>query len=363
MFDDPRLSYLKDIHKITKRKFARFVYRAATGSLIREGVVSGQIEPRWNLGYQEGDFPRGARLYDVAKQKGWDPKRDVDWSRRASRDDYAITEEVFLGLHLGLENLVDEGTLIKLSHEEMAWTMSQILHGEQGALMLCSQLVNVHKEMDGKLFLASQAMDEARHIEAFTRYLEDRKIYNVDFGLKFIIDAFLSTDNWRKQAIGMLVMVEGFALGTFAVMKESSSDPLLKDVLKYVMRDEGRHVGFGLEAIRHSCEELSEAERVELEDYSFSLCRAVAFTRNGGGGFKDLHKLYWQHLGPKIHRKVSYNELADMMATHPLVADFNQIVFNENLLPNLYRLGLLTDRVRPRYEALGLSVDQYFAAA
>ncbi len=360
-FDDPRLTYLKDIHRMTEGKFARFVYRAATGDLKREGVVSGQITPRWNLAYKP-DFPRGARLYDVAKQKGWDPKRDVDWSRRIGRDQYAISEEVFLGLHLDLKGLVDEETLIRLSHEELVWTMSQILHGEQGALMLASQLINVHEDMDGKLFLASQAMDEARHIEAFTRYLDGSQIYNIDFGLKFVIDSFLSTDNWRKQAIGMLVMVEGFALGTFAVMKESCADPLLHDVLKLVMRDEGRHVGFGLDTIRSSLSELNEQERDEMEDYAFSLCRTVAFTQNGGGGFKDLHRLYWQHLGPKIRRQISYAELASMMASHPLMQDFNQIVFSENLLPNLNHLGLLTDRVRPRYEDLGLSVDQYFAA-
>ncbi len=351
MFNDPRITYLSDIYRITRRKFGRFITRAAGGTLTREASIPGQIAPQWNLDYRQ-DFPRGARLYDVAKQRGWDPRRDIDWSRRASPKELALDPEVFMGLSLGVEDLVSQDVLIRLSHAELDWSLSQVLHGEQGALMLCSQLINVHKEMDGKLFLASQAMDEARHIEAFTRYLDGRKIHNIDFGLKFIIDAFLSSDNWRKQAIGMLVLVEGYALGTFAVLKETVADPLLVDVLKMVMRDEGRHVGFGLEAIRQSFDDLSEEERHDIEDYAFSLVRAVSFSRDGGGGFKDLLHLYWQHLGPHIHHEISHDELAHAITTHPLMEDFNQIVFNENLLPNLDRLGLLTERTKPRYDAL-----------
>lgn len=360
MFDDPRVSYLSDIYRLTRSKFGHFVARAVSGTLTREAVVPGTLAPRWNLRY-EADFPRGARLYDVAKRRGWDPKRDIDWSRQVPSTELAMAPDGFLGLQLGLGHLVDDETLVRLSHAELDWTLSQVLHGEQGALMLCSQLINVHREMDGKLFLASQAMDEARHIEAFTRYLDGRRIHNIDFGLKFVVDAFLTSDNWRKQAIGMLVMVEGYALGTFAVLKETTADPLLHEVLRLVMRDEGRHVGFGLEAIRQSFDDLSEEERDEIEDYAFSLVRSVAFSRNSGGGFRDLMRLYWQHLGPSIHRHVSPKELEEMMTEHPLMTQFNQLVFNENLLPNLHRLGLLTERVRPRYEALGLSVDQYFA--
>ncbi len=359
MWSDPRLTYLQDVYNITREKFGHFIFRAASGGIAQERSVRGKMEPIWNLKYQS-DCPRGARLYDVAKQKGWDPKRDVDWSKRLPRTELAVNEDSFLALNIGIDHLLDEETLIELSHVEIEWTMSQILHGEQGALMLASQLVNHHRDMDGKLFLASQAMDEARHIEVFSRYLEPGRIHDIDFGVKFVIDAFLSTDNWRKQAIGMLVLVEGYALGTFAVTKEITRDPLLVDMLKFVMRDEGRHVGFGLDAIKGSVEELDEQDRQEVEDFAFALVRSVAFTRNSGGGFRDLIKMYWQHLGPRVRKELTYKELEEKMITSDLMQSFNEIVFNENLLPNLGRLGMMTDRVRPKYEEMGLDVSSYY---
>ncbi len=355
MFQDPRLSYLKDILSITKGRFRDFIWRAATGSIQTEESLAGRLQAQWNMGYQP-DFERGARLYSVAKQRGWDPRVDIDWSRRISRRELALREDGFLALQLGLEDVCDERELIEMSHAELSWILSQILHGEQGALMLSSQLINLYRQMDGKLFLASQAMDEARHIEAFTTYLDGYKLFEVDFGLKFIVDAFLSTDNWRKQAIGMLVMVEGYALGVFAVLKESAADPLLKDILRFVMRDEGRHVGFGLDAVQSSFGELGQSEREELEDYAFSLVRSVAYARNSHGGFQDIHALYWQYLGPRARRQLSYEELRDMMNAHPLMQEFNDIIFNRNLLPNLQRLGLLSPRILPRYEEIGLCV-------
>ena len=292
--------------------------------------------------------------------EGWDPKRDIKWDRRLGRDELAVNEDAFLALNLGFDDLVDEETLVELSHVEVEWNISQILHGEQGALMLASQLVNHHRDLDGKLFLASQAMDEARHIEVFTRYLEPGRVHDIDFGVKIVIDAFLSTDNWRKQAIGMLVLVEGYALGTFAVTKEITRDPVLIEMLKFVMRDEGRPVGFGLDVIKSSVDELSEEERAEIEDFAFALVRSVAFSRNSGGGFHDLIRMYWQHLGPRVRREMTYKELEELMVTSDLMNAFNDIVFNENLLPNLNRLGMLTDRSRPKYEAMGLDVSRYF---
>jgi hypothetical protein len=359
MFDDPRLMYLHDVYNITREKFGSFVFRAATGGMKKEAGVAGRMAPVWNLKY-EADCPRGARLYDVAKQKGWDPKRDLDWSARLPRTELAVNEDAFLAMTLGLDHLLDDEMLIELSHVEVEWTISQILHGEQGALMLAAQLVNHHRDLDGKLFLASQAMDEARHIEAFAGYLAPSRIHDIDFGVKFVIDAFLSTDNWRKQAIGMLVLVEGYALGTFAVTKEITRDPLLREMLEFVMRDEGRHVGFGLDVIKSSIDELSEEERAEIEDFAFALVRSVAFSRQGGGGFHDLIRMYWQHLGPRVRKEITYKELETAMVTSDLMQTFNDIVFNENLLPNLNRLGMLTERSRPKYEAMGMDVSRYY---
>ena len=50
--------------------------------------------------------------------------------------------------------------------------MSQFLHGEQGALLVASQLVSCAPTFNAKMYAASQTFDEARHVEVFNRYLQ-----------------------------------------------------------------------------------------------------------------------------------------------------------------------------------------------
>ena len=75
--------------------------------------------------------------------------------------------------------------------------LSQFLHGEQGALLVASQLVSCAPTYQAKLYAASQAFDEARHVEAFSRYIQTRSklMYPVGTGLKaFLIKSSLMKD-------------------------------------------------------------------------------------------------------------------------------------------------------------------------
>ena len=57
-----------------------------------------------------------------------------------------------------------------------SWSTSQFLHGEQGALLVASQLASCAPTFNAKLYAASQTFDEARHVECLTNtYKQDYK--------------------------------------------------------------------------------------------------------------------------------------------------------------------------------------------
>src|SRR5690606_6061562 len=75
-----------------------------------------------------------------------------------------------------------------------AWILSQLLHGEQGALMVAGELIAAVPDYEAKLYAASQAMDEARHVEVFARYIRKLDdIYPVQPTLKAILRDIMET--------------------------------------------------------------------------------------------------------------------------------------------------------------------------
>ena len=346
---EERLAYLQDVYRITGRKFGYFMRRVADGTLTDRRQAPSAASSQWNLEYAP-DFAKGRKLYEVAKRKTWNPATDIDWSL-SPRAAFLCKDEYWTAVDIGLADLLSDEERLELNRRERAWLFSQLLHGEQGSLLLCAQLVDMRPDLDGKLFLASQVMDEARHVEVFRSYLAGLEVFGVDLTVKFIIDSLLGTPNWHKKAIGMLVLIEGYALGVFNYAKRSNLDPCMDQILEFVTQDEGRHVGFGIDSIAAEVAELSEADRRELEDYAFSLCRTLYFGRERGG-FRSLVNLYWETSRGRMG--LSRAEFDHLCASNRVMNDFQYEVFHNQLMANLRRLNLLSDRMTPRYQALGL---------
>ena len=91
--------------------------------------------------------------------------------------------------------------------------MSQFLHGEQGALICTAKIVETVPWIDAKYYASTQVMDEARHVEVFSRYL-DTKLeghYPVNPALQLLIDDIVRDDRWDMTYMGMQIMIEGLA--------------------------------------------------------------------------------------------------------------------------------------------------------
>ena len=308
--------------------------------------VSYQLDTLWDFDY-EPTHQELESLYETAKKNQWNGSTDVDWSRAIGK------EGPVLNVHMAFQGTEFFPRLSEEERKEVeirvsAWRLSQFLHGEQGALLVASQLVNPVPELDCKLYASTQVMDEGRHVEVFERYVKKlHKIYPVDPLLKGLIDEILSSEMWEVKLLGMQMLIEGLAIAAFNLMHKQTQDSTLRNVLDYVLQDEGRHVNFGYFALRRTLPTMEGGRRDYLEDFALRTCDAM-YGRDERTGFRSIRTV-WEEMGwdgEEIHR--------DTIKNSQTAKAFNRFLFTEVLIPRLQRLGLLTARVEPRYREIGL---------
>ena len=155
--------------------------------------------------------------------------------------------------------------------ENQNWLLSQFMHGEQGALLCTAKIVETVPWIDAKYYAATQVMDEARHVEVFSKYLDEKLSghYPMNAHLGLLLDDIVSDSRWDMTYLGMQIMVEGLALAAFGFIHMMTTEPLLKKLLRYVMADEARHVAFGVLSLQEYYKELSAAELRERQEFAF----------------------------------------------------------------------------------------------
>ncbi len=290
----------------------------------------------WDYSIQDD---RIKKLYDLGKQLNWDPEIDIDWDRPWPDEERAPE---LMNLHEYPPYLaMDDKTKDEFWLHMNAWSLSQFLHGEQGALLVASQLCSCAPTLSAKLYAGSQTFDEARHVEVFNKYLQQRigVMYPINTHLKSIIDKILTDPRWDLKFIGMQIVIEGLALSAFNTTRETTPDPVLKDVVYLVTRDEARHVTFGVNYLEEFVKTLSDEEREERAEFAYQACvvsreRLVA---------TDV----FRHFGWDVE------EARQQVLEGFVMSTFRNLLF-QRVIPNLKRIGLLTDKVRPKFEELGI---------
>lgn len=309
--------------------------------------VTYQLETLWDYDYVP-THDELETLYETAKKNQWNGSTAIDWTRPVG------TEGPVLNVQMAFQGTEFYSKLTEQEKKEVeirvsAWRLSQFLHGEQGALVVCGQLVNSIPELDAKLYASTQVVDEGRHVEVFEKYVKKlHKIYPVDPLLKGLIDQILATNIWELKLLGMQMLIEGLAIAAFNLMRKQTGDPTLADLLDYVLQDEGRHVNFGYFALRRSIPTMDPSKREMLEDFTFRACDQL-YARDERTGFQSI-KSVWTEMGwdgDAIWR--------DTVTKSPTVKAFNSFLFRDNLMPRLERLGLISERIAPRYREIGLA--------
>jgi hypothetical protein len=223
-----------------------FTDRAVVAKMRDQVAVDVPVELHWTWSY-DSDMEELRRLYEKGKGGQWNAQTDLDWSTPVERNSWMLNPEASM-----LANVVrmmgkDEATQQDAAFDEVTYLLSQLLHGEQAALQLCGQLTNVCTEIDQKYYAASQVIDEARHIEVFSKFLLEKAgtIYPIGGALKTLLDILLQAEGMQKKVLGMQTLFEGMAVGIMDTLRRESRNPLVTNMLHRVEQDEARHAAFG----------------------------------------------------------------------------------------------------------------------
>jgi len=306
-----------------------------------------QVIYQWNY---DAEVEALRNLYVKATESQWIGDKDLDWQKPIDLAKFASTP---LGVGVPIEKTsywrsLSKETTSELVRRTAAFRLSQFLHGEQGALMVAAQLVNAVPHTDAKFYAATQTMDEARHVEVFARYIEKLdEIRPIAPSLKGILDQTLETSDWMKKLVGMQIVVEGLALYAFREMRNLTEEPLLKELLTYVARDEARHHAYGVLYIERCVPCLGDKERAEIEDFALECARSL-IDRNAQGFFTTLLQI-WAEIGvdPSALFASLHDEREALMQDAPRGRRLGPV--QGFVIPTLRRCGLLSERVATHY--------------
>jgi hypothetical protein len=308
---------------------------SVTNTDIDEAVhtVKDNADAIFTWDYEKGARPGLNKLYEKAKGAQWNAQTDLPWDTDVDLEKNAALQRMqFAELEVDrtgtpLEKFTEQD-MVQLAIESDNWTLSQFMHGEQGALLCTAKIVESVPWIDAKYYAATQVMDEARHVEVFAKYLDEklRGHYPINAHLKMLLDDIINDSRWDMTYLGMQVMVEGLALAAFGFMQQMTPDPLLQQMLRYVMSDEARHVAFGVLSLKEYYAGLTDAELRERQEFAFE---AAVRMRD-----RFLQQEVWDRMGIKP------SEILPLVIQDPGRAMFQQMLFSK-IVPNCKKLGLL----------------------
>src|SRR5579859_5735221 len=215
------------------------------------------------------------QLYDKGKKQQWDAAERIDWSLDLDPENPMMLDDRVVAIWgSDLWNRMTEKEKRRVRHHLQAAQISQFMHGEQGALIATAKIVQTVPDIDSKFYAATQVMDEARHVEAYSRLLHEKfqLAYPITHGLKSLLENGLTDRRWDMTYLTMQILIEGLALAAFQRIRDQSKNRLAASVNAYVMQDEARHVAFGRLALRDYYPQLSQHERDIREEFVVEGC-------------------------------------------------------------------------------------------
>ena len=318
-------------------------------------VVADNADAIFTWDYEKGARPALNKLYEKAKKSQWNGETDLPWETEVDQEEFAEAMGIFdketlfaLGIDISGSQL-DKWTRkewLQLAIESQNWSLSQFMHGEQGALVCTDKIVETVPWIDAKYYAATQVMDEARHVEVFAKYLDTKLSghYPINAHLKMLLDDIINDSRWDMTYLGMQIMVEGLALAAFGMAHATTPDPLLKQLLRYVMSDEARHVAFGVLSLKEYYDNLSDAEMMDRQEFAFE---AAVRMRD-----RFLQQEVWEHMGVDVKEAIRIFNVQDKNED-----PFQQLLFSK-IVPNCKKLGLLDANngwLRTRFDTLGVT--------
>jgi hypothetical protein len=288
------------------------------------------------------DNPELRVLYEKAKDSTWNARTAIAWATPVdpSAPHSADHENPLYGSR-AWASLDPKRDIPQLRRHQLAYLLSNFLHGEQASLLATSQLIALAPTTDAKLYAASQVADEARHVEVFDRYLREKVgiVYAVSAPQKELMDIILGDARWDFKFLGMQIITEGLVLGALGLIERTTREPLIRQIAAYVESDERRHVAFGVLSLRDHYHGMSARELREREEFVI-LAANLLHDRLLG---QDV----WDRMG------LPTRDCEEATKRSLAMQVFRQMCFSK-IVPNLGRVGLLTPPVRTALSDLGV---------
>jgi hypothetical protein len=281
-------------------------------------------------------------LYEKSKDVMWNARTLIKWDTPVDPEAETVPDAMnpLFGTPIWAK-LDPKKDIPNLRRHVGSYMLSNFLHGEQGALLATAQIVNSAPTAEAKFYAAAQVFDEARHVEAYDRYLREKYdlIYPISPYLRQLLDTILQDERWDFKYLGMQIMVEGVALAAFGLIHSMSTEPLIKQITEMIMSDESRHVAFGVLALKDTFQDMKPSELRDREDFIIMSSRLMRD--------RFLAQDVWERVGlpqKECEEAASHSEGMQM---------FRRLLFSK-IVPNVKRLGLLTPYVRKGFEELGV---------
>jgi hypothetical protein len=281
----------------------------------------------------------------------WDPQdpKYVDFSQPFDmKKDYLVNPVGVAELRTAVNDKLTEEQRVLLANLDVQWSLSSILHGEQGALALSASLCHILKDPGAQEYAANQTREEARHVAGFSNYIKARWGKPVAVGPalgNLLTELVLSPLVWKK-IVGMQMLVEGLAMGAFATFYKESNDPLLTRLMQLTMTDEAFHHKFGKIWADRTIPNLKPEERDQIEDWAWHVFEVLLYNL----GSPEQKK----HIYAAVGLEWEWVQSAFMEAmTDSVVREDMQEATNifRVLIKTLLKGGIITERTSSNYAA------------
>jgi P-aminobenzoate N-oxygenase AurF len=314
-----------------------------------------QVESQFETLFQR-DYavhaPDMRRLYENAKRDQWNVSTDIDWSTQVDLDKGIFADGLVDGYGSDAWRKLDVRAQRELNLEFSCWRLSQLLHGEEGAMLACSQLVDMVPTNDAKFFQTTQVVDEARHTEVLSRYLLEKcggRVYPMSRNIKLLFDFLLGQGKWFIKTAGLQLIAETFAVGLFRMLAETSVDPLLRSICKRILADESRHMGFSVLGLPDMIASLSPSDVAELEDFTAEACRLVLHGQFARDAFEKVG------FSQDEIKQVEQSRMEQARSNDYVL--FRQVFRREmytQVIANLKKVGLMTPHMAENLRKIGI---------
>ncbi|MHA7872101.1 MAG: ferritin-like domain-containing protein [Hyphococcus sp.] len=303
-------------------------------------TVPQDYETAFDWEYDEGR-KQMMHLYQKGKDMQWDALNRIDWSLELDTENPMEMPDEMSGIyHTPVWGKMSDKERAETRRHMQSWTMSQFMQGEQAAMICAAKIVQQVPDMDAKFYASTQVMDEARHVEAYKKFLGCLGIaYPMTGPLQTLVDQALRDSRWDMTYLAMQVVIEGLALAAFGNIRDISRNALTQQVNAYVMEDESRHVAFGRLTLKDYYPELTQAERDEREEFLVEACYHMRDRF-------EARELY-EHLGLPV------DEIVEAQRESEFQKHFRSMLF-QRIVPIVRDIGLWSDKIQAAYADMGV---------